>query len=286
MKILVTGATGFLGKHLVKELENRGYEVDGIGSEFDLRDLEEARKATFGHELIIHLAASVGGISSNIKKPGDYFRDNALMGINIIDAARLNGASKLVCVGSVCSYSDTIDVPFKEGDFWQGYPEESNAAYGMAKKIALPMLRAYRKQYGFNGVYPVLTNLYGPGDRSDHVIPDLFRKFRRATGDVTLWGSGKQTRDFLYVADAARGIVDVLEHYDDPEPINLSTGVATSIRELAEKIAAITDFEHDIHWDTSKPEGHSQRVVSPEKAGRVLGWEPAYDIYQGLQETE
>lgn len=282
--VLVTGGTGFLGKYVVKELEKRGYRVRVGSSKFDLREKKNCEKMVFGVQKVIHLAARVGGIGSNQAFPGEFFYDNAVMGINLIEAARQKGIEKFVCVGTACSYPKLIPTPFKTDDLWNGYPEETNAPYGIAKKALLVQLQAYRQQYGFNGVYPILTNLYGKGDRSDHVIPDLIKKFKEAKDEVTLWGTGTPTREFLYVKDAARAVVDVMEKYDKSEPLNVGSGEEVSIKDLADIIAKAVGFKGLIKWDKTKPDGQPRRLSDSSRITKEIGWKPEYTFEQGIKE--
>ncbi len=294
-RILVTGGNGFLGRHVVAELTRRGYT--GVSApkstELDLRDRAAARRAVNGAEIVIHLAARVGGIGLNLERPGELFFDNAIMGIQLMEEARLAGVAKFVAVGTVCAYPKETPVPFREDDLWDGYPEATNAAYGLAKKMLLVQAQAYRRQYGFNAIYLLPANLYGPGDHVDpsrsHVIPALIRKFRHARerGDrsVEVWGSGKATREFLHVEDAARGIVFAAERYGGAEPVNLGTGREISIRELAESIAGIVGYEGAIVWDRSRPDGQPRRRLDTSRAKRAFGFEAQIDFVDGLRGT-
>ena len=285
-KILITGGKGFLGKYVIKELVERGYINSlAVDKEYDLRKSEYAKAVVLSAEYVIHLAAKVGGIMENITYPADFFYDNVLMGVNIIHESAMAKVKKLVYVGTVCSYPAKSRPLFEENEFWSGYPDKTNAAYGMSKKIALPMLLAYRKQFNLNGVYPVLTNLYGTGDKSTHVIPDMIRKFKENPQEVTFYGSGKQTREFLHVEDAARAIVDVLEKYDSPKIINIGTGLETSIRELANTMAKIMKYKGKIIWDTSKPEGNVRRVLDTRRAYEKFGWKAKVSMKEGLEKT-
>lgn len=286
-KILITGATGFLGQHVIEELLKRGYKnLKIIGSEIDLRKAKNCRKVLKGVKAVIHLAAKIGGIGENKKYPGAFLYDNLIMGLNLIEEARKAKVKKLVCVGTVCSYPDNIQIPFKENDLWKGYPSEDTAPYGIAKKTLLVQLQAYRKQYRFNGVFAILTNMFGPDDRSSHVIPDMINKIRKAKklgGNVSLWGNGKQTREFLHVKDGARAIVDMLEKYDGPLPLNIGSGKELSIRKVAMTIAKLLNYKGKIIWDRSKPMGHSRRLIDISQAKKLLGWQPQYSFEEGLR---
>lgn len=288
-RILVTGATGFLGQHVLVELADRGYKnVKGVNSETDLRSGQVCKKLVKDVDVIIHLAAKMGGIGENKKYPGDFFYDNLLMGVQLIDEARKAKVKKMMVTGTVCGYPEHIRTPFREIDFWEGYPSEVTAPYGLAKKSLLVQLQSYRKQYGFNGVFAIITNLYGPGDRSHHVIPDIIGKIKKAkkTGEtVVLWGTGRQTREFLYVKDCARALVDMMEKYDEPEPINIGTGKALSIARVARIIAKTLGYEGSFKWDTSKPTGHNKRVLSTARAKKMLGWKPKVSFEQGIKES-
>jgi GDP-L-fucose synthase len=296
-RVLVTGGGGFLGSHLVRLLEQRG--VDGVyvprAREWDLRQpnrvvelFEMARP-----DVVFHLAASVGGIGANRRSPGRFFYDNMAMGLHVIEAVRRCSVSKLVVTGTVCSYPKFTAVPFREGELWNGYPEETNAAYGIAKRALLTMAQAYRQEYGTNVVMPLPVNLYGPGDNFDletsHVIPAMIRKFveardARAT-TVTLWGDGTPTREFLHVRDAARGLLAVAESYDDPEPINLGTGSEVSMRELGALIRRITGFGGEVRWDPSMPNGQQRRALDVSRARDGLGFVAEEPLEAGLLET-
>jgi GDP-L-fucose synthase len=240
--------------------------------------------------LIIHLAAVVGGIGANLMHPGSFFYDNAIMGIQLIEEARLHGIEKFVQVGTICAYPKFTPVPFREEDLWNGYPEETNAPYGLAKKILLVQLQAYRREYGFNGIYLLPVNLYGPRDNDDlvtsHVIPAMMRKFKEATErnipTVTLWGDGSPTREFLYVEDAAEGIVLATERYDKPEPVNLGSGEEVSIKDLADLIKRLTGYQGATMWDTAKPNGQPRRLLDVSRAEREFGFKASSSLTDRL----
>jgi GDP-L-fucose synthase len=301
MNVLVTGGTGFLGKHVVAELERRGHRVDAPGpprskSGYDLSDMcdvVDLFSRPMAPDAVIHLAAKCGGIGANMRRPGEFFRDNILMGVNMIDVARTCGIGKFVCVGTICAYPENTNVPFREDDLWSGYPEPTNGAYGIAKKALLVMLQAYRQQYGFNGIYLLPVNLYGPGDHfsleDSHVIPAMIRKFDTAMENserrVSLWGTGSASREFLYVKDAALGIVDAMERYDGPEPVNLGSGREITIRSLAEAVGAAVGFDGEIEWDPSRPDGQARRCLDTSRAREMFGFEARTPFHAGLAET-
>ena len=293
-RVCVTGGAGFLGGFLVEELRSRGANEVFIPEypEFDLtlredivRMLEVAKP-----DVIIHLAAVVGGIGANRANPGRFFYDNAIMGIQLIEQARLAGVAKFVTVGTVCSYPKFTPVPFREDFIWSGYPEETNAPYGLAKKMLLVQGQAYREQYGFNAIYLIPVNLYGPGDNFDpassHVIPALIRKCveaRDADADhIDVWGTGSASREFLYVDDAAEGIVLAAERYDDAEPVNLGTGEEITIRHLVSVIVELTAFRGEIRWDASKPDGQPRRALDTSRARKRFGFVARTSLQDGL----
>jgi GDP-L-fucose synthase len=293
--VLVTGGSGFLGKYVVSELEKRGCinvfvpshrEYDLVVMENVIRVMDVARP-----DIIIHLAARVGGIGANRREPGRFFYDNLMMGTQLMEVARRRGVEKFVTVGTVCSYPKYTPLPFREEDIWEGYPEETNAPYGLAKKMLLVQGQAYRRQYGFNAIYLILANLYGPGDHDDlersHVIPALIRKFREATecgaGQVVVWGDGTPTREFLYVEDAARAIVTAAEKYNRPDPVNIGSGEEVSIKELAEMIADFTGFQGEIVWDLSKPNGQPRRRIDSSRAWKEFGFKSRVTFKEGLE---
>jgi len=297
-KILITGAHGFLGKHLVRNLlEKRGVSLENLYlpaiKELDLRKWENCEKAVESMDIIIHLAAKVGGIGLNKEKPGELFFDNIIMGTQIMEAARLSGVKKFVTVGTVCSYPKFTPVPFKEENLWQGYPEETNAPYGLAKKMLLVQGQAYCQQYGFNAIYLLQVNLFGPGDnfnpQSSHVVPALIRKVAEAKKEnkeyIEAWGTGRPSREFLYVEDAAEGIIKAAENYDKPEPVNLGSGKEISIKDLINMIARLMDYTGEIRWDASKPDGQPRRNLDVSKAFQKFGFEAETDFEQGLKNT-
>jgi len=296
-RIVVTGGTGFLGSHLMAAFASRGYtNVVTFGSDdYDLtheRDVERmiAEKKP---EAIVHLAAVVGGIGANRLHPGSFFFKNLMMGTLLLEHARRAGVSRFVSVGTICSYPKFTPVPFREEELWNGYPEETNAPYGLAKKMLLVQSQAYRQEYGYDGVNVLLVNLYGPRDNFDpessHVIPALIRKCVEAAerGDRALpvWGTGKATREFLFVEDAAEAIVLAAERLSDSEPVNLGAGREISIRELSEKIAALCDFKGALEWDPTKPDGQPRRSLDVSRAKKLLGWSAKTPLEDGLKRT-
>lgn len=295
-KILVTGAHGFLGKHLVDLLQKETatkYIITPTFKELDLRGKENCKKAVGDIDIVIHLAANVGGIGYNQKNAGCLFYDNAVMGIHLIEEARKVGVKKFVQVGTVCAYPKFTPVPFKEENLWDGYPEETNAPYGLAKKMLLVQLQAYRVQYGFKGIFLLPVNLYGPGDnfdpKSSHVIPALIKKFidakKAGKNEVTVWGTGKPTREFLYVEDAARAILMATKRYDKNEPVNLGSGKEISIKELAEKIKKLTGFKEKIVWDKTRPDGQPRRKLDTSRAKKEFGFVAKTSFEEGLRKT-
>jgi len=295
-KFLVTGGAGFLGSYVVAELMKRGVPKGNITiprvSELDLRVWENCRKAVVGADVVIHLAAKVGGIGFNLEKPGELFYDNLIMGALLMEASRQEGVEKFVAIGTICAYPKLTPVPFKEEDLWSGYPEETNAPYGLAKKMLLVQAQSYRTQYGFNAIFLLPVNLYGVGDAFEegrsHVIPALIKKFTEAaktkSPTVTLWGTGKATREFIHVSDAAQAIVDATFGYDKAEPVNVGSGMEISIKELAGKIAQHTGFTGTIAWDPSKPDGQPRRRLDVSRAYQEFGFRAEKDFDEGLKE--
>lgn len=291
MNILVTGGTGFLGRHVVAELQSRGHSVHAPSSAvYDLRDPEQvaAALAYTSPEAVVHLAAIVGGIGANAASPGRFFHDNASMGLELMEQARVAGVEKFVTVGTACSYPADAPQPLHEDTIWDGYPAEPTAPYGLAKRMLLAQGQAYRREYGFNAIHVIPTNLYGPGDNFDleagHVVAMMVRKFASSSDGVELWGDGSPTRDLLYVTDAARGIALATESYDDPQPVNLGTGVETSIATLAARVAEFCGYPGMIFWDRRRPNGTPRRVMDVSRA-RSFGFEATMPLIEGLQRT-
>lgn len=297
LRVVLTGGAGFLGKHVEAELRRVGAEDITIprSKDYDLRLQTDVSRlyADANPDVVIHLAAVVGGIGANQLHPGSFFYDNLSMGIHLIEEARRVGVAKFVAIGTICAYPKHTPVPFKEADLWDGYPEETNAPYGLAKKMLLVQLQAYREEYGFKGVYLLPVNLYGPGDNFDletsHVIPAMIRKFlaakERGVREVSLWGDGSPTREFLYAADAAAGIVLAAEKYVDSEPVNLGSGVEISIRDLAECVSEATGYSGKIAWDTTRPNGQPRRCLDTSLAKRAFGFEARMDLKEGIRQT-
>jgi GDP-L-fucose synthase len=292
MRVLVTGGGGFLGSHLVERLEKEGHDVVAARSaDYDLTSMEETARmfADSEPERVFHLAAEVGGIGANRANPGRYWYANLMMGAHVLEQARIRETPKLVIVGTVCAYPKFAPIPFSENDLWDGYPEETNAPYGVAKKTVLVGAQAYREQYGVNAVFLLPTNLYGPRDNFDletsHVIPALIRKMLDSEDEVVLWGDGSPTREFLYVEDCVEGLVLAADRYDGPEPVNLGAGKEISIRELAELVADVTGFEGRITWDETKPGGQPRRSVDATRARKLFGFEARTPLRDGIERT-
>jgi len=297
-KILITGAHGFLGKHLVKNLlGKRKVPKENLFlptfEEADLRNYESCKKVVEGKNIVIHLAAKVGGICFNQAIPGEMFYDNIVMGAQLMETARIAKVEKFVAVGTVCAYPKFTPVPFKEEDLWSGYPEETNAPYGLAKKMLLVQAQAYRQQYGFNAIYLLPVNMYGPFDTFDpkksHVIAALIKKVYDAKKEsknyIELWGTGKPTREFLYVEDGAEGIILATEKYGKPEPINVGSGMEISIKDLAELICKLMNFKGEIRWDASRPDGQPRRSLDTSKAEKEFGFKAKTNFKGGLKKT-
>ena len=296
-KILLTGANGFLGKFVREELIKRGVNKKNIfcprSSELDLRIWKDCTKAVQDIDIVIHLAARVGGIGLNREKPGELFYDNLIMGTQLMEAAKQANVKKFVAIGTICAYPKFTPVPFKERDLWIGYPEETNAPYGLAKKMLLVQAQAYRQQYNFNAIYLLPVNLYGPGDNfnpgSSHVIPALIRKIHEAKKEnkkeISVWGSGKASREFLYVADAAKAIVLATEKYNKADPVNIGSGQEISIKELIITLCKVMDYDGKILWDKSKPDGQPRRKLDVSRAKKEFDFKAQTNFKQGLQET-
>lgn len=296
-KILVTGGAGFLGSFVVKKLVERGVKPKNIivprSKKYDLRKVEDCRKVLKGVDVVIHLAAKVGGIGFNKKYPGELFYDNLIMGANLMEEARKAKVEKFVAIGTICAYPKHTPTPFKEEDLWTGYPEETNAPYGLAKKMMLVQAQAYRQQYGFNAIYLLPVNLYGPNDNfhpeSSHVIPALIRKVHDAitknSSDIEVWGTGKVTREFLYVEDAAEGIVSATENYDGDEPVNLGSGMEISIKDLVYKIKEIMGYAGKIRFNKDMPDGQPRRMLDISKAHKHFRFKAKTKFDEGLRKT-
>jgi GDP-L-fucose synthase len=294
-KVVVTGGAGFLGSHVVSKLRERGVTdiIVPRSSEYDLRLKDTCAKVVKGADIVIHLAANVGGIGYNRDFPGTLFYDNLLMGVHMMEESRLAGVSKFVAIGTICAYPKFAPIPFHEDDLWNGYPEETNAPYGLAKKMMLVQGIAYRSQYNFNSIFLLPVNLYGPGDNfsveSSHVIPALIKKFVEAkennSPSVTVWGTGKATREFCYVGDAAEGIVLATEKYNDSDPVNIGAGFEISIKDLVEKIRSLAGYSGEIIWDAEKPDGQPRRMLDTSRATEKFGYVSTTDFDAGLKET-
>ncbi|WKZ25998.1 MAG: GDP-L-fucose synthase [bacterium] len=294
-KVLITGGKGFLGTHLIEKLKELKPKMIRVADrdEYDLTKYEDCLKASKGMDLVIHLAAKVGGIGFNREFPADLFDDNILMGTFMMKASRINKVKKYLALGTICAYPKFTPVPFKEESLWNGYPEETNAPYGLAKKMQLVQSQSYRDQFGFNSIFLLPVNLYGPGDnfnpKSSHVIPALIKKFVTAEKtnkkEVVVWGTGTATREFLYVKDAVEGILMACEKYDKSEPVNLGAGFEISIKDLAGLIKKLTNFKGKIVWDKTKPDGQPRRKLSTLKAKKEFGFKAKTSFEIGLKET-
>ncbi len=296
-RILVTGGAGFLGKHLVAKLKERGcrHIFVPLIEKYDLVQMPAVKRLykDAKPDIVIHLAAKVGGIGANRENPGSFFYDNLMMGVQLMEVGRQVGIEKFVALGTICAYPKFTPVPFKEEDLWNGYPEETNAPYGLAKKMLLVQSQAYRQQYGFNSIFLLPVNLYGPGDnfdpKSSHVIPALIKKcvdaIKNGDKEIIVWGTGKATREFLYVEDAAEGIILATERYDKSDPINLGAGFEISIKNLVSLIVRLTGFKGKIIWDKTKPDGQPRRCLDIMKASREFNHKPKITLKEGLQNT-
>jgi GDP-L-fucose synthase len=296
-KFLVTGGAGFLGSFIIDKLIERGVERKNIriprSKDSDLRVWENCKEAVKDIDIVVHLAAMVGGIGFNMKYPADLFYDNAMMGIQLLEASRLAGVKKFIGVGTVCSYPKFTPVPFKEDDLWNGFPEETNSPYGIAKKILIVQQQAYRAQYGFNSIYLIPVNLYGPRDHFDpedsHVIPALILKFSEAKrnneGKVTVWGTGSVSREFLYVEDAAQAILDATKNFNKPDPVNIGTSEEIMIKDLVYLIKDLVGYKGDVVWDSQKPDGQPKRKLDISKAQEEFGFKAKVNLEEGLQKT-
>ena len=295
--MVVTGGAGFLGRHVVHKLKERGCRDIFVprSRDCDLVRAEAVQKlyADAKPDIVVHLAARVGGIGANMRNPGSFFYQNLMMGVQLMEQARLHGIEKFVAIGTVCAYPKFAPLPFKEDDIWNGYPEETNAPYGLAKKMLLVQSQAYRRQYGLNAIYLLPVNLYGPGDNFDpeysHVIPALIKKVfdakERGEKSIVAWGTGQASREFLYVEDAAEGIVLATEKYDKADPVNLGAGFEITIRELAELICTLAGYDGEIEWDTSKPDGQPRRCLDTSRAKQEFGFEAETGLRSGLKRT-
>ena len=296
-KILLTGGNGFVGRCVLKLLRKRDIKDSQVvipsSKKSDLRKMSVCREVTKNIDYVIHLAGNVGGIGYNRENPGKLFYDNISMGINLIEAARINKVKKFVCVGTICAYPKFTPTPFKEKNLWNGYPEETNAPYGIAKKVLLVMLQAYRQQYNFNGIYLLPVNIYGPGDnfdpKSSHVIAALIKKIydaiKQKKNEIIVWGDGSATREFFYIEDAARAIVMATEKYNKPDPVNIGTGFEISIKQLVNLISKIMKFKGKIVWDKSKPNGQPRRRLDVSKSKKEFGFAAKTKFNQGLKKT-
>jgi GDP-L-fucose synthase len=296
-KIVVTGGAGFLGTCVVNRLREQGWTNIFVARsrDYNLVEQQQVKKlyADAQPQIVIHLAAVVGGIGANRENPGRFFYENLMMGAQLIEEGRLQGIEKFVCIGTICAYPKHAPVPFRESGLWDGYPEETNAPYGIAKKALLVQLQAYRQQYGFNGIYLLPVNLYGPGDnfdpRSSHVIPALIKKccdaMQAGEQEIEIWGTGTATREFLYVQDCAEAIVRATEQYQGSEPVNLGAGFEISIKDLADKIVALTGYQGRIVWDSTKPDGQPRRMLDTSRAREYFGFTAKTSFDEGLKKT-
>jgi GDP-L-fucose synthase len=296
-RIMITGGDGFLGRYVIDELRRKGVERIFVPGhhDYDLTQMPDIGRAyqTGQPDIVLHLAAKVGGIGINREKPGEFFYDNLMMGAQLMEQGRLAGVEKFVSIGTVCAYPKLTPVPFKEDDLWNGYPEETNAPYGLAKKMLLVQGQAYRQQYGFKAIYLLPVNLYGPGDNFDphssHVIPALIKKcvdaIDRRDKQIVAWGTGSASREFLYVEDAARAIVLATQKYDASEPVNIGSGMEITIKDLLNLIAELTGFRGDIVWDSSKPDGQPRRSLDVTRAKQAFGFEAQTNFRAGLYKT-
>jgi len=294
-RIVVTGGAGFLGAYILEGLRRRGCKdilVPKI-EDYDLVNLEDVMRMydDMKPDIVIHLAAVVGGIGANREHPGEFFYKNLMMGVQLIEQGRVRDIEKFVAIGTICAYPKFTPVPFKEEELWNGYPEETNAPYGLAKKMLLVQSQAYRAEYGFNSIFLLPVNLYGPGDNFDpsssHVIPALIKKcvdaIEAGADYIECWGTGKVSREFIYAADAAEGILLATEHYNGAEPVNIGAGFEITIKDLAEKIAELTGFEGELRWDSSKPDGQPRRCLDTSRAKEYFGFEARTDFDEGLK---
>ncbi len=296
-RIVVTGGAGFLGSYVIKGLQKRGCKNILIPriEDYNFVNLPDIERMydDMTPDVVVHLAAVVGGIGANRRHPGKFLYENLMMGVQLIEQARLHGIEKFVAIGTVCSYPKFTEVPFKEDDLWNGYPEETNAPYGLAKKMLLAQSQAYRAEYGLNCIFLVPVNLYGPRDNFDpessHVIPALIKKCIDAIDEgaefITCWGTGKASREFIYAGDAAEGILLATEHYNGPEPVNIGAGFEITIKDLTEKIAKLIGFKGEIRWDPSKPDGQPRRRLDVSRAKKLFGFKAKMPFDKGLKET-